>query len=477
MRMLAVVVALMVFSPELLAVQETGSPDDIRTFISVDEPVIALTHVQLIDGTGADPKHEQTIVIERGRITAVGPTGRVHVPDGAQVIELRGHTVIPGMVGLHDHLFYFAPGGRQARLTFSGPRLYLGSGVTTIRTTGSLSPYADINLKSAVDDGEIPGPRIHITAPYLTGAGASGMGDMARVSTSEEARRFVAYWAEEGATWIKVYTDIRRSELKATIDEAHARGMKVTGHLCSVTYQEAVALGIDNLEHGLLAATDFDPEKTPDTCPPNSMTRVASSVDVSGEEVQKTIRAMVESDVSMTSTLSVFEPFIPNRPTKDQRTLDAMAPEVREAYLQVRERIDGAGENFPFQEPMLKKSMEFERAFARAGGLLAAGVDPTGIGGALPGFGDQRNYELLVEAGFSAVEAVQIVSANGAKILGLYDELGSVEPGKLADLAVLEGDLTSDPAVIRNVTTVFKGGVGYDSEKLITSVRGQVGIR
>ncbi len=120
--------------------------------------------------------------------------------------------------------------------------------------------------------------------------------------------------------------------------------------------------------------------------------------------------------------------------------------------------------------------MDFEVAFVRAGGLMGAGVDPTGNGGALPGFGDQRNYELLLEAGFSPVEAIQIMSANGARILGM-DDLGTIEPGKLADLVVIDGDPVGTPAEIRNVTIVFKDGVGYDSAKLIESVRGVVGIR
>lgn len=443
-----------------------------REFVTVSEPVVALTHVGVLDGTGAPVRRDQTVVIRDGKIAAVGPGASVPVPAGARVLDLTGHTLIPGLVGMHDHLFYTAAGGRQAQMSFTGPRLYLASGVTTIRTTGSTSPYADINTKAAIDRGEIPGPRVHVTAPYITGAGATD--DMAVVTTPEEARRFVDYWAGEGAEWIKAYTNIRRSELKAAIEAAHARGIKVTGHLCSVSYREAVALGIDNLEHGLLTDTDFDPQKAPDTCPENSMIRVGH-VSVSDAEMQETFRTMIGGNVSMTSTLAVIEPFIPGRPTKDQRTLDAMAPEVREAYLKARAQIDTT-KDFPFTEAMFQKAMAFELAFVEAGGLLAAGVDPTGIGGALPGFGDQRNYELMIEAGFSPAQAVQILTANGAKILGVWDRLGSIEVGKLADLVVVRGDLTTDPATIRNVTTVFKDGVGYDSAELIAAVKGRVGI-
>jgi imidazolonepropionase-like amidohydrolase len=440
-------------------------------YVSVSEPVVALRNVTVIDGTGSAPRSGQTILIRNGTIADVGPVARVTVPADARTLDLAGHTVIPGLVGLHDHLFYMAAGGRRAQLSFTGPRLYLGTGVTTIRTTGSSSPYNDINTKAAIDAGRAPGPRVHITAPYMTGS--SGGGQMAVLETPEAARRFVAYWAQEGATWLKAYTDIKQAELKAAIDEAHKRGVKVTGHLCSVSFQEAVDLGIDNLEHGLLTATDFDPEKKMDMCPQGSMVRVAAA-DPTSEAWRATIRKMVDKRVGMTSTLAVYEPFFPKRPT-DERGLEAMAPEVREAYQRMKTQID-TSTSWALRPEMLQRAMAFEKAFVEAGGLLAAGVDPTGSGGALPGFGDQRNYELLIEAGFTPTQTVQIMSANGAKILGVYDRLGSVERGKIADLVVMQGDLAADPTVIRKVTTVFKDGVGYDSAKLIASVKGRVGI-
>ena len=443
-------------------------------YVTVSEPVVALTNVTVIDGTGAAPKPNQTVVIQNGRIAEIGAAGSVRVPSGARTMDLAGSTVIPGIVGMHDHLFYTAAGGRAAQMSFTGPRLYLGSGVTTIRTTGGRAPYAEINTKEAIDSGRTPGPRVHLTAPYITGGSGGSAGSMAEVSTPEAARRFVAYWAEEGATWIKAYTNIRRAELKAAIDEAHKRGMKVTGHLCSVSFREAVELGIDNLEHGLLTATDFDPQKKVDACPQGSMVRVGAA-SMTSDTARSTIKAMIDKGVGMTSTLAVYEPFFANRPTKDERTLEAMSPEVREAYMRMRTQIDTSKAS-PLTPQVLKNAMAFERAFVEAGGRLAAGVDPTGFGGALPGFGDQRNYELLIEAGFTPAQTIQIMTANGAKILGVYDKLGSVEKGKLADLVVLQGDLAANPSVIRKVTTVFKDGVGYDSPKLIAAVKERVGI-
>src|SRR5881409_1486508 len=416
MHLLALLLTLVAQRPDSLAAQ-------VREYVAVDTSLLALTHVLVLDGTGGAPKSDQTIVIRAGRIAAVGPAASVQVPAGARAMDLSGSTVIPGLVGMHDHLFYTAAGGRAVQMSYTGPRLYLGSGVTTIRTTGSRAPYAEINLKDAIDHGLSPGPRIHLTAPYITGE--RGGGAMAILNSPEAARRFVDYWAAEGATWIKAYTDIRRAELGAAIQEAHKRGIKVTGHLCSVSFQEAVALGIDNLEHGMLTASDFTTGKQPDVCPVNLMTQISAS-DPKGSAAQATIRSLVDHKVSMTSTLAVYEPFVANRPTKDARVLQAMAPEVRESYSKIREEIDSTGHG-PVTLQGLQSAMAFEKAFVDAGGLLAAGVDPTQIGGALAGFGDQRNYELFIEAGFTPAQAVRIMTANGAKILGVDRRLGTVE--------------------------------------------------
>jgi len=469
---LAATLALPLPLPPALVAQ-TPPDTSLRPFISVDSPVVAITHVTVIDGTGAPAQTGSTVIIQHGRITAVG--ARAQVPAGAQVIDGQGKTLIPGLVGMHDHLFYTAAGGREVSIGFTGPRLYLASGVTTIRTTGATSAYSDINTKREIDAGHRVGPHIVVTAPYVTGAGQTGSSDMAVVTTPEAARRFVDYWAAEGATWIKIYTDITRANLRATIEEAHKRGMKVTGHLCSVSYQEAVALGIDNLEHGMLTASDFYPNKQPDLCPLDSYQVIMKTADPAGPAAQATIRSLVQHHVPMTSTLPVIEALCTHRPVRDQRSLDMMAPEVRTSYLQSRDFIDTSS-TWPFTEDGLKRGMAFEKAFVAAGGVLAAGVDPTGNGGALPGYGDQRGYELLREAGFTAEQAVQIVSLNGARILGMQARIGSIETGKNADLVLLDGDLAADPTVIRKVVTVFKDGVGFDPEKVVAEARGRVGI-
>jgi imidazolonepropionase-like amidohydrolase len=443
-------------------------------FISVQGADIAITGVKIIDGTGAPPRDNQTVLIHDGRIAQVGDTASLQVPAGATMVDGAGHTLIPGLIGLHNHSYYTAAGGRAAQLSTTGPIIYLASGVTTIRTTGARAPYEELNLKAAIDEGRRIGPRIFVTGPYLTGQ--RGSMSMAQLNGEEDARRIVRYWAEEGVSWFKAYTQISREELGAAIDEAHLHGIKVTAHLCSVTFREAVALGIDQLEHGLLTNTDYIGDKQPDQCAGIGSRYL--DLDMGSEEVQQTFRDMIDAGVGMTSTLAVYENFVVGRPPVEQRSLDILAPEIAAAVKAENDRYVNASEDDDIGYPpeMFRKALEYEAAFVRAGGTLASGVDPTGYGAALPGFGDQRNFELLREADFTPEQVVQIMSANGAKILGIDGETGTIEPGKLAELVLLEGDLAADATAIKNVRLVFKDGVGYDSAAMLASIRGRVGL-
>ncbi len=457
----------------LLSPGESVAQQRYRQYIAVQGPTVALTHAKVIDGTGAPARHGQTIVIQGDRIAAVGRDGTVDVPAGAEVVDLSGQTVIPGLIGLHNHSYYTATNGRAAQLSFSGSRLYLASGVTTIRTTGARAPYEELNLKREIDAGLAVGPTMFVTGPYLTGQ--RGSRTMTRLNGADDARRVVRYWTEEGVPWFKAYTQISRAELGAAIDEAHRHGVKVTAHLCSVTYSEAVDLGIDNLEHGLFANSEYYDGKRPDECPPGFRSNYGA-LDIQSDAVQSTIRKMIDNDVAMTSTLVVYEISVWGRPPIEERVFDILAPEiateVRAEAVRRRNPANRAG----LSPDVYQKALEFEYAFAKAGGLLAAGVDPTGYGAAPPGYGDQRNFELLLEAGFTPVEVVQIMSANGAKVLGIADDVGTVQAGKVADLVVLAGDPETDRH-IRSPRIVFRHGVGWDSAKLIESVRGVVGIR
>jgi imidazolonepropionase-like amidohydrolase len=445
----------------------------VARFVAVDASIIALRHVRVIDGTGRPARDDQTIIIADGRIAAVGAATDVAVPPSARVLELDGHTVIPGLVGMHEHT-YFQTGWRVSQMSLSGPRLYLANGVTTIRTAGSMVPYNELNMKRAIDEGAQPGPRMHITGPYLNGGTGSAASLERYVRTENDARRVIDYWASEGATWLKFMGTVTQPVLKAGIDEAHKHGMKVTAHLCSVTFREAAALGIDNLEHGLITDSDYIPDKQPNVCPPDNMKKQID-VDVDGDAVRRSFRELISHGVALTSTLSVYELFVPGRAHLDPRALDALSPDVRRDVEASHASVGTDKAEFNLSPILFQKMMRYDRAFARAGGLLVAGVDPWG-NGSLPGYGDLRNFELLVEAGFTPEEAIQVMSANGAKLLGELDRRGTIEPGKAADLAVIRGNPVRTPADIYNMTIVFKDGVGYDSAKLIESVKGKIGM-
>ena len=447
-----------------------------QPFITVNAPVIALQHVRVIDGTGAAPVENQTVIIDHGKIAGVSPAS-TPIPSGAQALDLSGATVIPGLVGMHEHLFYPSGGGipDYTEQAFSFPRLYLASGVTTARTAGSLEPYTDLNMKRLIDEGRMPGPRMYITGPYLEGGHTIAGPQMHELTGPDDAVRTVEYWAAEGATSFKAYMNITHAELAAAVEAAHKHGIKVTGHLCSIGFREAAAIGIDNLEHGLLVDTEFHPGKQPDVCPAQAATRgEMGKLDIAGKPIQDMIADLVAHHVAITSTLAVFEAFNGARPPLEQRFLDAVSPESAVSYLSSRARAPGGEDTV--MSIGLKKELEFERAFVKAGGLLMSGADPTGNGGALAGFADQRNIELLVEGGFTPVEAIRIATSNGAKFLGEQDNVGAIQPGKRADLIVIDGNPAARIADIRRIKLVFKDGAGYDPAKLLDSIKGSAGL-
>jgi enamidase len=445
--------------------------DTVKPFIKSEAPVIALVHARVIDGTGAPARTNQTVLIRNGTIAQVGEDGLVAPPAGAVVMDLSGKSVMPGLVMVHEHLYYPTGPGVYGQLGESFIRLYLAGGVTTMRTGGNVNGFMDLKLKGLIDDGQQPGPALDATAPYLNGPNT--FLQMRALEGPEDARRQVDYWADMGATSFKAYMNITRAELGAAVDEAHKRGMRVTGHLCSVTYAEAADLGIDDLEHGFLAATDFVADKQPDTCPGQSKGQQAvAALDENSPAFKALVKRLVDKHVALTSTLTVFETFTPGRPVPPG--VDVLVPELKQQFEQLRERV--AKNPQSAYAALLPKAMALERAFARAGGLLIAGTDPTGGGGVIPGYSNQRQLELLVEAGFTPLEAIAIGTFNGARYLGRDARIGTIATGKQADLLVIDGDPSLQIADVRKVETVFKQGVAFDPAKLIASVAGKVGL-
>jgi imidazolonepropionase-like amidohydrolase len=444
--------------------------DDAK-FVAYSQPKIAFTHAEVVDGTGGRARYDQTVLIENGRIAAMG--AHVAIPADATVIDTHGKTLLPGFVMVHEHLFYTSGPHYYASLLNTFPKLYLAGGTTTARTGGSMAPYGDIELKHAIDRGDVIGPDLDVTGPYLNGPGLPVL-QMHVLSGPDDATKTVNYWADEGATSFKAYTNITRDEMAAAIAAAHARGLKVTGHICSVTYREAAELGIDNLEHGFAVMTDFNKDKKPDLCPAGSQQALAD-LDVNSAGVKSLIALLVKKHVALTSTLTVFETFTPGRPEAPSRARDMLIPELRKAY---EDRWANTAKLDPYKPYVVifPKLMKLEKMFADAGGTLLAGTDPTGYGGVIPGFSGKREIELLVEAGFSFPQALKIATLNGARYLGRDGDVGSLEVGKRADIALVAGDPTRNPAAIEAMPFVFKKGVGYRTDAIFDAIKGTSGL-
>ena len=447
--------------------------EPVESFIAVADPVVAITDVKLFDGTGALPRPGQTILLSEGRIVAVGDSGQVALPENVVVIDGTGKTVIPGLVMLHEHLFYthlFENWFDITQMSFTFPRLYLAGGATTIRTAGSIQPQSDLNVKQYINAGKMTGPKMDVTGPFIEREGVDIV-SLNKIADSEEVARIVNYWADKGATSFKVYNNITREDMKICIEEAHKRGLKVTGHLCSVTYEEASELGIDCLEHGFMVASDFFTEKVPDLCDPFGARQGLLSEPADGERIDRLIDILIRNGTAVTTTPNVFEPFS-GREIVPGGGMEALSPQLQERTINIYNSRIGRDS---VAAHLFRKNMTWLRSFYDKGGLLVAGTDPTGAGRTVAGYANRRTVELLVESGFSIPEAIKICTLNGALYLEQEDRIGSVEAGKQADLVLIAGDLEADIRNIRKMEIVFKDGVGFDSRKLFESVKGKVG--
>jgi len=455
--------------------------DETKKYIEYNDPVIVFKNGLLIDGKGNAAKPHQTVIISNGKINWVGDDVKAVTPQDANIIDLNGKTLMPGLVMLHEHMYISAHDIptrylHLKQLPFSFPRLYLAAGATTIRTCGSIEPYSDLRIKKDIDFGVFPGPNMELTAPYIEGK-STRFPQMNENKTPADAAAFVNYWADQGFTSFKAYMGVDKPILKAAIDAAHKRNLKITGHLDIVTYKEAAALGIDNLEHGFMASTDFASGKKENEPPAaGAAIKSLSNLDILSDSVKQFIQYLIDKKMSITSSLAVFEGSTTTQPRPNADAVNAMSPDTRDFYLQRLVSAKSATGPTDYDKAFANAA-KMEKIFYDMGGLLTVGTDPTGNGGTLAGYGNWRAIELLVEAdGFTPLEAIKIATLNGAVALGLDKTIGTIETGKAADLLIIDGDPSKNISNIRKVQYVFKRGVGYNSKKLFDSAKGKVGF-
>jgi imidazolonepropionase-like amidohydrolase len=419
--------------------------------------------------------------ISKGKIDWVGDDAKAMIPKGAITIDLNGKVIMPGLVMLHEHMYISAHNiepryANLRQLPFTFPRLYLAAGATTIRTCGSIEPYSDIRIKKDIELGLLPGPNMELTAPYIEGK-STRFPQMKENKTPADAAAFVNYWADQGFTSFKAYMGVDQPTLKAAIDAAHKRQLKITGHLDIVTYKEAASLGMDNLEHGFMASTDFAAGKKENEPPAaGSSYKALSELDIHSDSVKQFIQFLIDKKMSITSSLAVFEGATTTQPQPNQEALNAMSPDTRDFYLQ-RLTATKSAKGPTAYDKAFANATKMEKMFYDMGGLLSVGTDPTGNGGTIAGYGNWRAIELLVDAdGFTPLEAIKIATLNGSIALGFDKIIGTIEAGKAADLLIIDGDPSKNISDLRKVQYVFKNGVGYNSKKLFDSVKGKVGF-
>ncbi|MDG0861385.1 amidohydrolase [Pelomonas aquatica] len=467
--LLALMLAIQAFA------QTPQPPGDTERYTLFQAPVTLLRNAQLFDGSGGAPREHMSVLIRDGRIADVKPDAELRAPAGALVKDLAGGALMPGFVLLHEHLFYPTERGSYGAFFQSFPLLYLAGGVTTLRTAGSMSPYADLNTWKDIREGRAVGPDMDVTAPFLNGIQAF-VAQVPRLASAEDAVRQVGYWADVGATSYKGYMHLTREQLAAIVEAAHERKARVTAHLCAVTYAEAATMGIDNLEHGFFASSDFVDSKQPDACPAgDAVPRSLDALAVDDPRMAALQRRLIDRKVALTSTLTVFETFSHGRPMAPAAALDLLMPQLREQYVARYTAIQRGGPNAYGR--VLAKDMAWEKQFADAGGLLVAGTDPTGYGGVIPGYSSLRQFELLREAGFDAAATVKIMTANGATYLGRSADIGRIAPGLRADLIAFAAPLDAARPALPDVAWTMKAGRAWDRARILNAWKGQVGLR
>ena len=417
----------------------------------------------LIDPASGKTFRDPFIEINNGRIMRIGTGKMFKAVKTAKFIDFREKFIIPGLIDTHGHLF----GGLTKRHTTSDilQALYLAAGVTTVRSPGSQEPEGDIGMQYRIDSGRFIGPRYFNSGPYIEGDPVT-VAWMQPVKTPEEVRLKIDQWLRSGATSVKIYAAMKGELLRTAIEHGHSYGVKVIGHIGAVSYREAIEMGIDELFHGILAMPDVIPADTNRTDYKKFYAALAQT-DMKSEEIRDIVRMAAEYNVVLTPTAGVFDP-IDWEACRMEEQKKYYSPEAW-AVLEERYRQP----MIPNAKELQAKNIEFIRMAHGTGCLLSTGTDQVGFM-MLPGFSLWREMEIFTEAGMRPMDVLKAATLNGAYAIGRSDMIGSLKPGRLADMVVLDANPLKDISHIRKVHRVVKGGVIYEPENLLKTAVGRV---
>jgi imidazolonepropionase-like amidohydrolase len=431
----------------------TSTPPD-----ETASPPLVLRGVTVIDGTGAPPSAGMDVVIDHGRIVSILPAGGRRYGSGATVLDLPGRYLIPGLLDTHAHVtvLRWVPDGSGHRrgvydreVSERTLRVLLAHGVTTVRNP-SAPAEEGVALRDAVAAGEIPGPRILTSGEALMSARLS----------EEEIRAEVRRQARLGVDMIKVYGNLPPHLVRAAIDEAHALGVPVVGHLQRTSWTEALRMGIDAITHGSPWSREYLPESRREEYRESMLGRLdwIEWLDLDGPEIREMIDLLVETRTPVDPTLIAYHTkFFGDDPRYLEHPELELIPEIVEDWRGGTHTSDWTAGDYARARALWPKLAELVRRYHEAGVLLSAGSDLPNAW-VIPGVSLHQELELLVEAGIPADEVLQIATRNAAAALGILDETGTVEPGKRADLVVLNADPIADIRNTRRIELVIQEG-------------------
>jgi imidazolonepropionase-like amidohydrolase len=424
----------------------------------------AITGATLVDVRGGASQPNSTLLIDGGRIVSVGARD---VPESAQIIDASGTWLLPGLIDMHAHT-------TGNPLKWKIHHLYLAYGVTTVRDTGGNLTLLRL-LRERIEQGSHVGPRLFFAGPLLDGATPVWPPMSIMVDTPERARGAVEFLAGQDVDFIKVYNWVPEASLNVILETAHRHGLRVTGHVPRmITMTRAIELGMDCLEHIRITGRELlpaDEAERLDSLPvARRETLLWERFELESEAMQRLIRRVADSRVFFDPTLLVDTALsLDGYAIDTENPANADVPsDVRKAFMgEERPPIFDVSEVRPeVAREGFRKRQRLVGMLHAAGARLLAGTDCFGLGKQLPGLGLQNELALLVEAGLTPLAALQAATLTAAEALGQSDALGTLEPGKLADILVLEADPLADIQNARQIRTIIKDGHVHDSVTL-----------